>query len=82
MLAIFLPSRYDLLMKLVIAIIQPNKLEDVKNALTEHGIHGMTVTDNRFDFLHSRAPRRTMRPDNVLDAGSAGERRSAARFVF
>ena len=32
-------------MKLVIAIIKPFKLEEVKDALTAAGISGMTVTD-------------------------------------
>ena len=32
-------------MKLVTAIIKPFKLEEVKEALTEVGIEGMTVTD-------------------------------------
>jgi len=32
-------------MKKIEAIIKPFKLEDVKDALTEMGIHGMTVTD-------------------------------------
>jgi len=32
-------------MKLIIAIIKPFKLEDVKAALAEAGIEGMTVTD-------------------------------------
>ena len=32
-------------MKLVIAIIKPFKLEDVRDALTGLGIHGMTVTE-------------------------------------
>lgn len=32
-------------MKLVIAIIKPFKLEDVKDALAAAGIEGMTVTD-------------------------------------
>ena len=32
-------------MKLISAIIKPFKLEDVKDALVEIGIHGMTVTD-------------------------------------
>jgi nitrogen regulatory protein P-II 2 len=32
-------------MKLVIAIIKPFKLEDVRDALTAIGIHGMTVTE-------------------------------------
>ncbi|NLX98781.1 MAG: P-II family nitrogen regulator [Rhodopirellula sp.] len=34
-------------MKKVEAIIRHFKLEEVKNALTEHGIHGMTVTEVR-----------------------------------
>ena len=34
-------------MKKIEAIIRHFKLEDVKNALTEHGIHGMTVTEVR-----------------------------------
>jgi nitrogen regulatory protein P-II 2 len=32
-------------MKLVIAIIKPFKLEDVRDALTAVGVHGMTVTE-------------------------------------
>jgi len=32
-------------MKLVIAIIKPFKLEDVRDALTGMGVHGMTVTE-------------------------------------
>lgn len=34
-------------MKKIEAIVRHFKLEDVKNALTEHGIHGMTVTEVR-----------------------------------
>ena len=34
-------------MKKLEAIVRHFKLEDVKNALTEHGIHGMTVTEVR-----------------------------------
>ena len=34
-------------MKKVEAIVRHFKLEDVKNALTEHGIHGMTVSEVR-----------------------------------
>ena len=34
-------------MKLVMAIIRPHKLQDVKNALAEIGVLGMTVTDVR-----------------------------------
>ena len=32
-------------MKLVIAVIKPFKLEEVRDALTHIGIHGMTVTE-------------------------------------
>jgi nitrogen regulatory protein P-II 2 len=32
-------------MKLVIAIIKPFKLDEVRNALTAAGVHGMTVTE-------------------------------------
>ena len=32
-------------MKLVIAIIKPFKLEEVRDALTAMGVHGMTVTE-------------------------------------
>jgi nitrogen regulatory protein P-II 1 len=32
-------------MKLVTAIVKPFKLEEVKNALEERGIHGMTVME-------------------------------------
>jgi nitrogen regulatory protein P-II 1 len=34
-------------MKKVEALIRPFKLDDVKKVLTEHGIHGMTVTEVR-----------------------------------
>lgn len=34
-------------MKKVEVIIRHHKLEDVKNALTEHGVQGMTVTEVR-----------------------------------
>jgi nitrogen regulatory protein P-II 1 len=32
-------------MKLVIAVIKPFKLDDVKTALQEMGVHGLTVTE-------------------------------------
>ena len=32
-------------MKLVIAIIKPFKLEDVRDALTAAGVHGLTITE-------------------------------------
>ncbi len=34
-------------MKLVTAIIKPFKLDDVREALSEIGIHGMTVTEGK-----------------------------------
>ena len=34
-------------MKLIIAVIRPHKLQDVKQALSDRGILGMTVTDVR-----------------------------------
>ena len=34
-------------MKLIIAIVKPFKLDDVKNAITELGIAGMTVSEVR-----------------------------------
>ena len=35
----------DNAMKLVIAVIKPFKLDEVRDALTRIGIHGMTVTE-------------------------------------
>ena len=32
-------------MKLVTAIIKPFRLDDVRNAISEEGVHGMTVTE-------------------------------------
>ena len=32
-------------MKLITAIVQPHRLDPVREALTERGFHGMTVTD-------------------------------------
>ena len=32
-------------MKMVVAIIKPFKLDDVREALSEAGVHGMTVTE-------------------------------------
>lgn len=32
-------------MKMVMAVIKPFKLDDVREALTEHGIEGLTVTE-------------------------------------
>ena len=38
-------SRGVTAMKLVIAIIKPHKLDEVRDALTALGVHGMTVTE-------------------------------------
>lgn len=32
-------------MKLITAIVKPFRLDDVRNALSEEGVHGMTVTE-------------------------------------
>src|SRR5580704_13143672 len=40
-----LSSSRQVLMKLIIAIIKPFKLEEVRVALTAIGVHGMTVTE-------------------------------------
>jgi nitrogen regulatory protein P-II 1 len=32
-------------MKLVVAVVKPHKLDDVKSALEDMGIHGMTITE-------------------------------------
>lgn len=34
-------------MKLLVAIVNPSKLEDVRNALSARDVHGMTVTEVR-----------------------------------
>ena len=34
-------------MKWIVAIIQPHRLDEVRDALTEVGIHGLTVTEVR-----------------------------------
>jgi nitrogen regulatory protein P-II 2 len=39
------PDRRIAIMKLVMAIIKPFKLEDVRDALTAAGVHGMTVSE-------------------------------------
>jgi nitrogen regulatory protein P-II 2 len=38
-------QRRDKTMKLVIAVIKPFKLDEVRDALTRIGVHGMTVTE-------------------------------------
>ena len=34
-------------MKLITAVVKPFKLDDIKSALTDAGVHGMTVSDVR-----------------------------------
>ena len=41
----------NLLMKLVSAIIKPFKLDDVREALSEIGVQGITVTGGRVNAL-------------------------------
>lgn len=41
----FLASRQGFFMKLVCAIIKPFKLDDVREALSEIGINGITITE-------------------------------------
>ena len=40
-----IPGEIGLNMKLVVAIIKPFKLDEVRQALTAIGVHGMTVTE-------------------------------------
>jgi len=40
-----IPEEQGLTMKLVVAIIKPFKLDEVRQALTAIGVHGMTVTE-------------------------------------
>ena len=35
----------EVIMKMIIAIVKPEKFSEVKNALTDSGIEGMTVTE-------------------------------------
>ncbi len=44
-------------MKKLETIVRHFKLEEVKNALTEVGVQGMTVTEVRKHFLNRRCPK-------------------------
>ena len=44
-------------MKLIIAIIKPHKLDDVRDALSEVGVQGMTVSEVRGFGRQARAAR-------------------------
>jgi nitrogen regulatory protein PII len=46
-------------MNLVIAIIKPFKLEEVRDALTVFGIHGMTITELKVTAGKRATPRST-----------------------
>jgi nitrogen regulatory protein P-II 1 len=44
-------------MKLITAIVRPDKLDELVSALTDHGVCGLTVTDVRgFGQQHGRLP--------------------------
>jgi nitrogen regulatory protein P-II 2 len=51
-------------MKLVIAVIKPFKLDEVREALTRIGIHGMTVAEAK-DTGGRRATRRSIAAPNM-----------------
>ena len=42
-----LPIRHDVKMKIVTAVVKPFRLDDVKQALKDAGVTGMTVTEVR-----------------------------------
>ena len=42
-----LPIRHDVKMKIVTAVVKPFRLDDVKQALKDAGVAGMTVTEVR-----------------------------------
>ena len=49
-------------MKLVVAIIKPFKLDEVRQALTGIGVHGMTVTGSRAMAGRRATPRSIAAP--------------------
>jgi nitrogen regulatory protein P-II 2 len=51
-------------MKIVMAIIKPFKLDEVRDALTAIGVHGMTVTRSR-DMGVRRATRKFIAAPNT-----------------
>ena len=51
-------------MKLVIAIIKPFKLDDVRDALTAIGVNGMTVTEVK-GYGRRRATRKSIAAPNT-----------------
>jgi nitrogen regulatory protein P-II 2 len=46
-------------MKIVVAIIKPFKLEEVRDALTAIGVHGLTVTEVKGYGRQKGTPRST-----------------------
>ena len=50
-------------MKLVVAIIKPFKLDEVRQALTAIGVHGMTVTEVKGMAARRVTPRSTAAPN-------------------
>ena len=46
-------------MKLITAIIQPHKLDDVKEALAAAGVHGLTVSEAN-GYASAATPRSTV----------------------
>ncbi len=54
-------------MRKIEAIIKPSKLEEVKDALLEAGIHGMTVTEARDFDGHTGSVPRGRRPVYVAE---------------
>jgi nitrogen regulatory protein PII len=51
-------------MKIVIAVIKPFKLDEVRDALTRIGIHGMTVTEVK-DTAGKRDIRKSIAAPNI-----------------
>ena len=47
-------------MKLITAIIQPHKLDDVKEALAAAGVHGLTVSEPTATAASAATPRSTV----------------------
>ena len=52
-------------MKLVTAVIKPFKLEDVKSALAEVGVQGMTVSESRASAARAATARPTEAPSTA-----------------
>ena len=69
-------------MKLVTAIIKPFKLDEVKDALTEAGIQGMTVSEVK-GFGRQKGHKETYRgTEYQIDRHGTLRQRGGNRFVF